>query len=333
MVFHHDHDDFWYMLETLNETLMTCIHHSWLNLPWWWWHFHPLDPLSRWPSFCSQQSHGRSLDQIRGDRSRSLRGISWGFHDDFNGEIFFLCIVTPPQKIEMSKIVMNYCSILFFDDEIEYRTCAFFLILLWCLMGWRWWPSCTAVVRLWGETVGTELDMNGDWNHPSMNDEWGCEWWHNVLTMYCIYNNYIYIFIIYTYMSMVILLIWIVLTHMCGIVWSKILVISNRNWELNPRDIFQRGCFQVDRYMNLIYFAEVPTRETAIGRWKVSRCLKTQAASENWYYMPPGGRLGSLKMFKRYSWKGLLWEHWSVPSILIMMVCLKIKKNHGRPTK
>lgn len=140
-----------------------------------------------------------------------------------------------------------------------------FLILLWCLMGWRWWPSCTAVVRLWGETVGTELDMNGDWNHPSMNDEWGCEWWHNVLTMYCIYNNYIYIFIIYTYMSMVIWLIWIVLTHMCGIVWSKILVISNRNWELNPRDIFQSGCFQVDRYMNLIYFAEVPTRETAMG--------------------------------------------------------------------
>ena len=79
------------------------IHHSWLILPWWW-HFHhenhheksPLDPLSRWPSFCSQQSHGRSLDQIRGDR-RSLRGISWGFHDDFNGEIFFLCIVTPPK--------------------------------------------------------------------------------------------------------------------------------------------------------------------------------------------------------------------------------------------
>ena len=146
----------------------------------------------------------------------------------------------PPQKIEMSKIVMNYCSILFFDDEIEYRTCHFF----WYFYG-AWWDDdddrAVRVVRLWGETVGTQLDMNGDWTH-----QWMMNGVVNGDIMCCISIYYNYIYLWYTYMSMVIWLIWIVLTCFNTYVWSKILVISNQNWELNPRDIFQRGCFQVD---------------------------------------------------------------------------------------
>ena len=70
---------------------------------WWWWHVHHSSPFNpHWIIFIHHPHHSSLqvtfvllaaiawTSSWPNQRRRSLRGISWGFHGDFNGEIYSL---------------------------------------------------------------------------------------------------------------------------------------------------------------------------------------------------------------------------------------------------